>query len=266
MINFTKIIYIIGIIFLTTAVNASNVTGLVTDATFSNCSGGSIDLSVNGGILPYIYAWKNTTTSFSATSQDIQNLVPGQYCVTVTDAVCGTAVACYTVSQSNTGKLVFVSSIKNVTTCSEIDYGNGSITLSTIGTPNCTYKWAGPNNYTSANQSINGLAPGNYTVKIFYPNGCVQTETVHICCCAPTGGPVNPNINYCMGPVASEPIAISIKSMHKPLNISDVDGYIDVKVTGGLFLGNIRFYSWTGPNGFKALPKILVTLELAHIV
>jgi hypothetical protein len=49
--------------------------------TNSNGNNGSIDLSVSGGTAPYSYAWSN-----GANTQDINNLTPGTYSVTITDA------------------------------------------------------------------------------------------------------------------------------------------------------------------------------------
>lgn len=60
--------------------SALNVSTSATNATAGQ-SDGSIDLSVSGGTTPYSYAWSNT-----ATSEDINNLAPGTYTVTVTDA------------------------------------------------------------------------------------------------------------------------------------------------------------------------------------
>jgi hypothetical protein len=49
--------------------------------TNSNGNNGIIDLSVSGGTAPYTYAWSN-----GANTQDINNLAPGTYTVTITDA------------------------------------------------------------------------------------------------------------------------------------------------------------------------------------
>jgi hypothetical protein len=262
MINLTKL-YIIGFLLFCSAIcNSANVTGVVTNATIANCNGGSIDLSVNGGVMPYTYFWKGSVNGFSATTQDIQNLAAGQYCVTVTDAICGTAVTCYNIIQAETGKLVFVSSIKNVTNCNGEYLGSdGSITLSTIGTPNCTYKWTGPNGFSSTSQNLSNLAMGTYNLKVIYPNGCVQTEKVVLCCCKPsnpTGGSVS--TNYCMGGITSEPLAFGVQTLVKPLTLTSTNGFINVHATGGLFGGFNNYYTWSGPNGFKSYSKELNNL------
>lgn len=68
-------------------------------------SNGTVDLLVTGGTGPYTYSWSGPS-GFTADSQDISNLSPGDYCVTVTDAFCGTASLCVNVADStqvNTG-------------------------------------------------------------------------------------------------------------------------------------------------------------------
>ncbi len=72
--------------------------------------------NVSGGTQPYSYAWSNNTNTYYVT-----NLVPGTYCVTITDANACTATACYLVSSnggcyftyniSPTGTVIFASSI-----------------------------------------------------------------------------------------------------------------------------------------------------------
>ena len=72
---------------------------LVLNATMvpANCPGandGSIDLTVAGGTQPHVYLWSN-----GATTEDIGNLTPGSYCVTVMDANGCVKTGCYTVGQ-----------------------------------------------------------------------------------------------------------------------------------------------------------------------
>ena len=66
--------------------HAQNVRGTVT--------GNAIDLTITGGYLPVTYLWSN-----GSTQAGISNLANGRYCVTVTDALCGTASACFDVNQ-----------------------------------------------------------------------------------------------------------------------------------------------------------------------
>ncbi len=56
---------------------SDGLSGMVTDANDNN---GAIDLSVSGGVSPYSYEWSN-----GATTEDITDLAPEMYSVTVTD-------------------------------------------------------------------------------------------------------------------------------------------------------------------------------------
>lgn len=65
----------------------------VEDETAINANDGSIDLEVDGGNEPYTYFWSN-----GATTQDLENLAAGEYCVTITDVNNCETVECVTVS------------------------------------------------------------------------------------------------------------------------------------------------------------------------
>jgi len=62
-----------------------NLEASVTHIGFSSDSIGSIDLTVTGGVGPYLYEWTGPN-GFSAVSQDISNLESGTYSVVVIDA------------------------------------------------------------------------------------------------------------------------------------------------------------------------------------
>lgn len=59
-------------------------TNTVTDIECSGSPDGYIDLSVSGGTFPYTYSW-TSNNGFSATTEDVSNLLPGTYNVIVTD-------------------------------------------------------------------------------------------------------------------------------------------------------------------------------------
>jgi len=52
----------------------------VTDASCNNYNDGQINLTINGGVSPYVYDWSN-----GENTQDLMNLSSGSYTVTVTD-------------------------------------------------------------------------------------------------------------------------------------------------------------------------------------
>lgn len=69
-------------IILSTILDSTNINCITTNS-------GVIDNTPTGGTLPYTYLWSN-----GATSQDVNSLVAGTYCVTITDANNCTIVEC----------------------------------------------------------------------------------------------------------------------------------------------------------------------------
>jgi gliding motility-associated-like protein len=141
-----------------------------------NCNGnatGAVYISVNGGLSPFTYLWSN-----GAITQDITNLVAGNYTVTVTDANLCTAVVDSTVSQPS-ALLAPVST--NSATCG---LANGSATVTPSGGAGTyTYLWS--NGQTTA--TINSLAAGSYTVTVRDANLCTKTAVAVV---GNIGGPV----------------------------------------------------------------------------
>lgn len=68
------------------------INGVVTDG---NGTRGSVDITVTGGVPPYRFLWSN-----NATTEDIGELLPGNYTVTVTDANLCVATSTFTVKVS----------------------------------------------------------------------------------------------------------------------------------------------------------------------
>jgi hypothetical protein len=55
-----------------------NVQAVITDVACYNVQTGAVDLTVTGGVAPYLYAWSNNTGN-----QDLTNVIGGNYQVTV---------------------------------------------------------------------------------------------------------------------------------------------------------------------------------------
>lgn len=82
-------------------VNAPNCAGFgvsltVTDATGAISTDGGVSTTVTGGTGPYTYLWTNTSAA-----ANLSAVLPGPYCVTVSDAVNCTVNACDTVGFTN---------------------------------------------------------------------------------------------------------------------------------------------------------------------
>ncbi|MEZ5013145.1 MAG: T9SS type A sorting domain-containing protein [Chitinophagales bacterium] len=83
---------------LCTATYADDITPNSTPSAFG-MNNGAIELLMSGGYAPYQFSWTGPG-GFVSTDQNISGLAPGEYCVTVTDAYCGTAYLCITVEEA----------------------------------------------------------------------------------------------------------------------------------------------------------------------
>ena len=121
-----------------------------------------------GGTGPFTYEWSN-----GETTQTIENLAPGDYIVTVTDANGCTAVQTTTVNAFNCVMTGDVSGT-NIS-CNGLTDGTAEVNLQGANNP-VSYTWS--NGETS--QSIEDLAPGVYTVDVEDATNCAETYTVTI--------------------------------------------------------------------------------------
>jgi gliding motility-associated-like protein len=126
---------------------------------------GAIDLIPTGGTTAYTYLWSN-----AAVSQDLNNVVAGQYNVTVTDANSCTATLSATLTEP--GSALSVTSVVTDVNC--FGGSDGAMDVSPLGaTSPYTYLWS--NNATS--EDIAGVVAGNYTVTVTDANGCTLTNS-----------------------------------------------------------------------------------------
>ncbi len=199
---------------------AITIQGNVTDASCNGSQDGAINITVSGGTAPYSYSWTGPN-NFSATTQNISNLDPGTYTVTVTDNNGCTATAQFTV-----GATVNITVQANVTDVSCNGGSDGAIDITVSGgTGPYTFSWTDANNNQIATtEDISGVPAGAYTVTVTDANGCTQTATFTV----------------------NEPSAIFVQD-----SIVDVscnggsDGEIYITVSGGT--GPYTF-SWTDAN------------------
>ncbi|MEM9917173.1 MAG: gliding motility-associated C-terminal domain-containing protein [Bacteroidota bacterium] len=143
---------------------------LATSPTFATCNlnNGSIDLTVNGGVSPYTFAWSGGTGPLPPV-EDPGSLFPGTYVVIVTDFNGCTATTSQSVSEPGALEL---SSDETDASCN--GDANGSIRVTaTGGQAPYTYAWSnGP-----TTQNIDGLPAGTYTVSVTDADDCVVTLT-----------------------------------------------------------------------------------------
>ena len=144
-----------------------NVTA--TGETSVGANDGTATAAMAGGVAPYQFTWNN-----GATTSTINNLVPGEYCVTVTDANSCTFTGCSTVSQFGCLGTATVISGENVS-CFGGNTGMATILATGFNDP-VSYTWSNGGTGTS----IGGLTAGIYSVSVMDASGCTGTEEIEI--------------------------------------------------------------------------------------
>lgn len=148
----------------------------VTNISCFNGNNGGATVSASGGSTPYSYVWQ--PGNLSGTTQN--NLGPGTYTVTATDANSCTGSTTITITQPSAALSLQTSS--NPTNCGQSN-GSASVAVSG-GTPNYSYSWS-PSGGSAATAS--NLSAGSYTVTVTDANGCTANAVVVV---ANANGPV----------------------------------------------------------------------------
>lgn len=132
----------------------------VTPITCNGAANGAINITPGGGTQPYSYNWNGTLPDV----EDVSNLGPGTYRVTVTDDQGCIVSSAFTLTQPPVLN-VSLGPIQHID-CAHP--GNGTVTANaTGGVPAYSYTWS--NSSTGATLSAPG---GTYTVTITDANGC----------------------------------------------------------------------------------------------
>jgi gliding motility-associated-like protein len=188
--------------------------GIVSGFANVTCFGaanGTANLSVLGGTQPYSFAWSN-----AATTEDLSNLPPGSFAVTVTDANACTATATVSISEP---PLLTVSASATPATCG----GSCDGTLNAVvagGVAPYSIAWNGG---VAPILSPTGVCAGNYVVTVTDANGCTATAAATV----------------------TEPTALSASiTTVTPVTCNGFcNGAIDLTVSGGT---PGYAYAWTG--------------------
>ncbi len=138
-----------------------------TDIPCTEAAEGAIDITVNGGVMPYQYLWSN-----GAMTEDLMGVPAGDYTVMITDDN-GIEFNSITYTVNPPVFLMDNASVTQINCAGE----TGMIVLNpTGGTSEYNYAWS--NEMTTA--TITGLPAGDYTVTITTENDCPLTETYTI--------------------------------------------------------------------------------------
>lgn len=142
---------------------------------------GTVTATPAGGTPPYQYSWSNLETT-----QTINDLMPGYYFVTVTDANQCQKVGTYYVAPGGCNLSVTMTGTNSST--NSIFSGNGSVTANVSGgNQPYTYEW----NTGATTQTITNLAVGTYAVLVTEQNNPMCATWAYYTVYGPNGGPVS---------------------------------------------------------------------------
>jgi gliding motility-associated-like protein len=200
---------------------------------------GSIEITATGGTLPYTFEWIGPG-SFTSSDEDLINLPAGSYNLNLTDAnYCSANLGPVILTQPDE-LVLLIDNIQQIS-CYGADDGAISVTI-TGGTPPYFYSWTGPGTYTSNNEDISGLSPGDYNLQVTDDHGCIINS-----------GPIT----------ITEPplLAVTLDNIKHVSCSGGNDGAIYVTITGGTMP---RVISWTGPSGFTSSTEDIINLAAGN--
>lgn len=153
------------------------LTDLEKHITCFNDANGEIKITVSGGTLNYTYDWTKNGIPF-ANTEDLSNLSPGIYSVTVSDANnCGPKTATFTITEPP----ILAVNLVNQTNILCFGQATGAINTTIVGgTVPYTYAWSGPNGFANSNQNLTALFAGTYYLIVTDNSGCAKNLSVQI--------------------------------------------------------------------------------------
>ena len=141
-----------------------------------DCSGdptGAIEITVTGGLPPYILGWTGPN-AFNSLDEDIFNLEAGSYDLVISDANGCLFEGTYTLDAPQPLEVI-ATALPPL--CAAGNTGSIELFVSG-GSPAYSFFWTGPNAFTSPAEDIFNLEPGSYTVNITDEGGCSFDATL----------------------------------------------------------------------------------------
>ena len=220
-----------------------NVVETIKSSTCFGSNDAAISITVTGGT-PFTTGKPNNIlwtgpNGFTSTNEDITNLAPGYYNLSINDNGNCPYTKSYYVGEPG---LFQFSGNKNDISCFGLN--DGKVTLTTTGgTQPYIYSWTKNGNPYASTEDITNLAPGVYDVVITEANNC--------------------NILKGSYTIIEPPLLeVNLVNQVDILCYGDYTGEININVTGGRATqsspGVFNYnYSWSGPNGFQSSNKNL---------
>ncbi|HMC98448.1 MAG TPA: hypothetical protein VKG92_12390, partial [Flavobacteriales bacterium] len=160
------------------------------------CNGdcnGSITLAPSGGLGNHTYSW-NPVPPNGQGNATATGLCPGTYAVTIADAIGCDSTFTFIVNEP----LPVLITVDQVIPATCADDPDGSIgTTATGGTPPYTFDWDGPGGFTSAQEDLTGLLPGDYTLVVTDSHNCTDTVVVTVAALITVIADAGPDQNLC---------------------------------------------------------------------
>ncbi len=169
--------------FVNEASPAIDITSVDSNGSSCGDTTGNVRVTISGGTIPVLYNWENLTTgTVVGNTQNINNLLPGFYGVTITnnDGTC--AVDTTILVQTTSGGPTVTSVVLDTATCG---LSNGGAAPIVIGNDTMyLFSWASiddPSIIVSTDSAVTGLSAGEYIVGISNSDGtCPVFETIEI--------------------------------------------------------------------------------------
>ncbi|MFK8056813.1 MAG: hypothetical protein AB8F78_11890 [Saprospiraceae bacterium] len=221
----------------------------VTDATEQQCNDGEIDLHPPS-LGSYTYEWKNSSGSLLGTTEDIVNLSPGEYTVTVTGVNCQSLDMTYNVGIRGYDFEITRGNPSNCTS-SKADRDNGFIILewnqsqSPVPVVEFHDPQQGWRDITSA-PYVDELGAGIYRFRITV-GSCSWELRPGLCCCSTTYDAMPGDSQACPHVVDGLGFSVSLLREVAASDRNSSDGSITLSVSSPAYSASIR---WTGPNGY----------------
>ncbi len=144
-----------------------SISGTTSSTSCYNSSDGSINVSVDGGSAPFSYDW-----SHGPSTQDVSNLSPGSYSITVEDEAGCQGSASFSVTSPSQ---IVLSVSSSAASCGSA--GSASVTASG-GSPGYSYQWNDSQQQTTS--TATGLGAGTYMVTVTDSEACEATAVVTV--------------------------------------------------------------------------------------
>lgn len=196
----------------------------ITNVTCAGDANGAIGIEASGGTPPLQFSWTGPD-GFTSAIEDIANLSPGDYSLTVTDESSCSESLTFTVTEPDS---ILVDLTVTEPDCNQ---ANGALEASITGgtvASSYTIVWTDElGNIISSTALVENLAPGSYSLTVTDDNGCIYMEDIPL---NNPGGDITATISpETCGNGLDGSIGLEIADVAEPFTVS-----------------------WTGPDGFTS--------------